>query len=82
MNVPVGFDLENLYLEGFEESDVTFYIPISITRVSETIWVAWPQGILQSTDSVGAGWTDVGGATSPHEIAPTDPRQFFRVKPE
>ena len=82
LNVPVGLNIDDLELPGFDKSNVTFYIPLTVKLVSDKVEVDWTQGILQSTDAIEGAWTDIDGATSPYQVEPIQSQRFFRVKTE
>jgi hypothetical protein len=42
--------------------------------------LTWPQGVLLQAPAVTGPWLPVGGATSPHTVAPAGALQFFRVQ--
>jgi hypothetical protein len=49
---------------------------------TETGWfLSWTvEGVLQSTTQLTNSWSDIPGATSPHEIVPDKPSEFFRLQ--
>jgi hypothetical protein len=44
------------------------------------IQLVWPAGILQSATNIAGPWNNLNGATSPYDITPTGPQQFYRAK--
>ncbi|MDB6111839.1 MAG: hypothetical protein JWR69_3589 [Pedosphaera sp.] len=42
--------------------------------------LSWPNGILQSANTITGAWSAVSGATSPYTLMPIAQQQFYRVK--
>ena len=82
VEVPDGFDLENLDLIGYPKRRFSFYTPFIINRGETGIEVTWSGGILQSKNTIGDSWIDLPNVTSPLIVAATDPSKFFRVRSE
>jgi len=53
---------------------------LSITRTLDGVSLIWANGVLQQSDTVAGPYTDIVGATSPHAVPITKPRQFFRLR--
>jgi hypothetical protein len=58
--------------------DVKF---IQLERTESGWFLSWTvEGVLQSTGQLTNSWTNVPGATSPHEMVPDKPSEFFRLQ--
>jgi hypothetical protein len=57
-------------------------LPVTITYqvLGDQMQLTWPNGVLQSASQAAGPYTDVIGATSPHTVPFSAPRQFFRVR--
>ena len=44
------------------------------------IQLIWPAGTLQSATNIYGPWNDLGGATSPYDVSPAGPQQFYRIR--
>lgn len=57
-------------------------LPVTITFqvLGGQMQLTWPSGVLQSASQAAGPYTDVSGASSPHTIPFSAPRQFFRVR--
>jgi uncharacterized repeat protein (TIGR01451 family) len=55
-------------------------VTITIQTSGSQMQLTWPHGILQSASEAAGPYTDVIGATSPHTVTFSAPRQFFRVR--
>jgi hypothetical protein len=56
--------------------------PLSIASNNGQVSISWQgAGTLQSAAELGGTWTDVpNGGTSPVQVAPTAPHQFYRLR--
>ena len=52
---------------------------LTAVKSGSNLMLAWPVGTLQSATTVNGPYTDVGGATSPFPVSPTQPKLFYRV---
>lgn len=80
LNIPLGFDLNQLRLDGFDKSDVTFYVPTKIERLNDFLEISWTSGTLQSTDDLNGTWT-TETSQSPFVVPTHEAQRFFRVVP-
>ena len=81
LSFPIGYDLDPVDIQGFERSNVDFYIPFYIKVTEDQIELNFPQGEVQTKDAVSGEWVTDEGATSENAI-PIDPnvaQKFYRV---
>ena len=55
-------------------------LEITIERSGSNIILTWPSGVLQSSDTVTGGYSDVTGATSPRTVVPSEPMKFYQLR--
>jgi fibronectin type 3 domain-containing protein len=55
-------------------------VRLTISLAETNVILTWPQGALQTIESVTGTYTNISGATSPYTNPATGPQQFFRVK--
>lgn len=57
-------------------------VTLTVQHQGNNVILTWPQGTLQSSDSVGGPYSDVNGATSPYTntVSTTQSEQFYRVQ--
>ena len=88
----IGYSLQR-YAAGDYGNDVANWLAAAPTPVSPDLkllelqqmesgyFLLWAvDGVLQSTMGLTNSWTNVPGATSPFEIMPDQPQQFFRLQ--
>ncbi|MDB6064392.1 MAG: Immunoglobulin I-set domain protein [Pedosphaera sp.] len=54
-------------------------VTLNVTKVGSLLQLSWSQGTLQEATSVTGPWSSNFGATSPYNVAPSDPQHYFRV---
>jgi hypothetical protein len=79
-------EIDNLFLLGQTSGkpfapDLTPPPVLSLGWAGDQLEVSWSGGgVLESTDAVTGQWLPVPDATHPYALAPSEARQFFRVK--
>jgi len=54
---------------------------VALAPASNGLTLSWPSGTLQTATNTSGPWADVAGATNSYPVLPTNPLQFFRVRP-
>ena len=96
IRLPVGFSSPTLRYDvgrGLGERElyrISYYDPlsvapsspkISISRGENGLEISWESGVLQKSASIEGPWEDVH-ASSPLQVNPSLPAEFFRVRAE
>ena len=84
ISLPAGFDKISFDVEpehyGISYGVIAAVVP-KISRVENSLQVSWESGVLQKSANIEGPWEDVN-ASSPLQISPSRPTEFFRVRAE